>query len=115
MMLASGLAQVVISLLMLLSGAAIGGIFVRRGSFTSTFKLLQESVATFETMQRIDAARLAQIVAERDAAIARAEGAEKEADAERARTVPLERMLADSRLEVAELQRENARLRGHKP
>lgn len=101
---AAWLPQIIISMLVLLSGAALGGVFVRRGTFKGTYDLLLQSVDRFSAVQSMYEHQIKQLTTERDDAI-------NERDAERTRSARLDRALTDCQLEKADLQRENARLR----
>ena len=98
------LPQIVVSVLILLSGTAVGGLIFRSGTFRSTFELLQKEVNTYVSLKQMDDLRLTQMTADRDAAVA-------ERDAERSRSSRLERLLSDCQIDKADLERENARLR----
>lgn len=109
MSLAQWLPQIVVSVLILLSGTAVGGLIFRSGTFKNTFDLLQKEVNTYISLKQMDDMRLKDMTTERDTAIA-------ERDADRARSNRLERMLADAQLAKDDLERENARLRsGQQP
>ncbi len=94
----------VLTTLSLTLGASLGGIFVRRGTFASTYNLLTQKLQTYEALQRMDDHQIAQLTGARDAAIA-------ERDAARARVARLEGMLADCEIGKADAERELTRLR----